>query len=54
MSNSAWCDLNSKGDISKLHDLRSKPNCICQKQSTISTNHYMLEAGSIKSKLKEI
>ena len=27
MSNSAWCDLNSKGDILKLHDLCSDSKC---------------------------
>ena len=27
MSNSAWCDLNSKSDIFKLHDKCPNPKC---------------------------
>ena len=52
MSNSAWCDLNSKGDILKLHDKCPHPKCICQKVITFTPHHYMLESGSNKSKLK--
>ena len=54
MSNSAWCDLNSKGDILKLHDKCPNPNCICQKVFTLTPHQYMLEGGSIKSKLQKI
>ena len=35
MSNSAWTDLNSKGNILKLHDKCPNPKCGCQK------NHYI-------------
>ena len=31
MSNSAWCDLNSKGDILQLHEKCPNPKCNCQK-----------------------
>ena len=54
MSNSAWCDLNPKGDISKLHDKCPNPKCYCQEIITFSPRQYMLEGGSIKSKLKSI
>ena len=31
MSNQAWTDLNSKGNILKLHDKCPNPKCGCQK-----------------------
>ena len=30
MSDSAWCDLNSKEDSLKMHELCQKPKCIFQ------------------------
>ena len=54
MSNSAWCDLNKNCTVLKLHDMCHNPKCKCQKQITFSPNQYMLEGGSIKSKLKSI
>ena len=54
MSNSAWTDLNSKGDILKLHDKCPNPKCGCQKIITFTPHQYMLEGGSIKSKLQKI
>ena len=51
MSNSAWTDLNSKGNILKLHDKCPNPKCGCHKNITFSSHQYMLEGGSIKSKL---
>ena len=54
MSNSAWCDLNSKGNILKLHDKCPNPKCGCQKIITFTPHQYMLEGGSIKSKLQKI
>ena len=53
MSNSAWTDLNSKGNILKLHDKCPNPKCNCQKLITFTPNQYMLEGGSIKSKLQK-
>ena len=50
MSNSAWSDLNSKGNILKLHDKCANPKCGCQKFITLTPHQYMLECGSIKSK----
>ena len=52
MSNNAWCDLISKGNSLKLHD--KSPKCNCQKLVTFTPNQFMLEGGSIKSKLRKI
>ena len=54
MSNSAWTDLNSKGNILKLHDKCPNPKCGCQKIITFIPHQYMLEGESIKSKLQKI
>ena len=54
MSNSAWTDLNSKGIILKPHDKCPNPKCGCQKIITFTPHQYMLEGGSIKSKLQKI
>ena len=54
MSNSAWTDLNSQGNILKLHDKCPNPKCNCQKIITFTPKQYMLEGGSIKSKLQKI
>ena len=53
MSNSAWCDLNSKGNMLKLHDKCPNPKCGCQKVITFTSHQYMLEGGSNKSKLQK-
>ena len=53
MSNSAWTDLNSKGNILKLHDKCPNPRCNCQKIITFTPHQYMLEGGSIKSILQK-
>ena len=54
MSNQAWIDLNSKGNILKLHDKCPNPKCGSQKIITFTPHQYMLEGGSIKSKLQKI
>ena len=54
MSKSAWTDLNSQGNILKLHDKCPNPKCGCQKIITFTPHQYMLEGGSIKSKLQKI
>ena len=54
MSNSGLTDLNSKGNILKLHDKCPIPKCGCQKLITFTPHQYMLEGGSIKSKLQKI
>ena len=54
MSNSAWCDLNSKGDIIQLQDKCPNPKCSCEKPITFIPRQYMLEGTSVKSKIKSI
>ena len=54
MSNEAWNYLNIKGNILKLHDKCRNPKCGCQKVITFTPHQYMLEGGSIKSKLQKI
>ena len=54
MTNQARTDLNSKGNILKLHDRCPNPKCGCQKIITFTPHQYMLEGGSIKSKLQKI
>ena len=54
MSNSAWCDLNKNCTVLKLHDMCHNPKCKCQKIITFTPHQYMLEGGSIKSKLQKI
>ena len=53
MSNSAWTELNNKGKILKIHDICPNPKCGCQKIITFTPHQYMLEGGSIKSKLQK-
>ena len=54
MSNLAWTDLNSRGNIIKLHDKCPNPNCGCQKIVTSTPHQNMIEGGSIKSRLQKI
>ena len=54
LSNSAWTDLNSKENLLKLHDKCPNPKCGCQKLLTFTPHQYMLEGGSIKSKVQKI
>ena len=54
MSNSARCDLNSNVKILKLYDKCPNPKCKGQKIITFTPHQYMLEGGSIKSKLQKI
>ena len=54
MSNSAACDLKFKEKILKLHDKCPNPKYNCQKIMTLTPHQYMLEGGSIKSKLPKV
>ena len=49
-SNSAWCDLNSTGDILKLHGIYPKPKCQCQKQFTFTPRQFQLEGARVINK----
>ena len=53
MSISAWCDLSSKGIILKPHDKSPDLKYNCRKIFTFTPHQYMLEGGSIKSKLQK-
>ena len=54
MSNSARCDLKNKGIILKVNDKCPNPKYNRQKINTFTPHQYMLEGGSIKSKLQKI
>ena len=54
MSNSAWCDLNNKGDILKLRHKCRNPKCSCQKVITFTPHQYMLEGASRKVNYRNI
>ena len=54
ISKSAWCDLNSKGNILKIHDKCPDPKCNCQKIITFIPHQYMLKNGSIKTELQKL
>ena len=54
MSNSAWCDINKKCSVLKLHDFCHNPKCKCQKQITFSPNQFQLEGAGFKNTMKKI
>ena len=54
MSNSAWCDLKSKGPILKIHDMCSNSKCDSQKQITFTPKQFQLYRNGYKSKTKKI
>ena len=49
MSKTAWCDLNNKGDILKLHDKCANPNCKCQTLITFTPKQIQLEGNRLKN-----
>ena len=53
MSSSAWTDLNSKGNILKIHDKCPNSKCNCQKVIYFTPHQNMLEGGSVKPKLQK-
>ena len=54
MSNSAWCDLSSNGNMLKLPDRCPIAKCNCQKIITFTPHQYMLEDKGFKSTMKKI
>ena len=54
MSNSAWCDLNKKCTVLKLHDMCHNPKCKCQKQITFSPKQFQLEGAGFKNTIKKL
>ena len=54
MSNAAWCDLNSAGDILKVYDMCPNARCTCQKQYTFTPKPFEIEETRFKNQLQEI
>ena len=54
MSSSAWTDLNSQGNILKLHDKCPNPKCNCQKIITFTPHQFQLEGAGFKNAMKKI
>ena len=54
MPTSAWCDLNSKGDTLKIHDICHNPKGKCQKQNTFAPKQLQLEGARFKNTMKKI
>ena len=51
--NSAWCDINSKGDMLKLHDPCNNPKCKCQQQITFTPRHFQLESNGLRCTMQK-
>ena len=54
MSSSAFSDLNSKGDLLKMHDHCSNRQRKCQKQNNFTPKQFQLEGASFKKQWKKI
>ena len=54
MSNSAWTDLYSEGNILKLHDKCPNPKCGCQKIITFTPHQFQLEGAGFKITMKKL
>ena len=52
MSNNAWCDLNSKSDIIKLHDKGPNSKCKNQKLITFTPKQFQLEGKGFENTMK--
>ena len=49
MSNAAWCDLGSKVDILKIHDMCLNPECKSQKQISFGPAQFQLQGAEFKN-----
>ena len=54
MSKAAWCDLNKKCKVLKLHDMCHNPKYNCQKQITFSPKQFQKEGAGLKNTMKNI
>ena len=52
MSSSASCDLNSKSDILKVHDMCPKPKCKCRKQNFFTLRQFQPAGSGFKIKIR--
>ena len=50
----AWRELNSEGDILKLHDMCPNSKCNCWKQITFNIRQLQLKGSGFENKLKKI
>ena len=50
VSNSAWCDLITRGDVLKLPNTCPKYKCNCQKQNTFTPRQFQLESDGFQKK----
>ena len=50
MSSSTCCDLNSKEDTPKLHDICPNFKSECEKQVNYTPNYFQLEGAGYKNK----
>ena len=53
MSNSAWCDSNSKSHFLKLYDMCTNAKCKCQNQITFAPRQFHLEGTGFKNTNKK-
>ena len=53
MSDSAWCNLNQKGDILELHDICHNPKRKCQKQVTFTPRQFKMEGAGFKNTMEK-
>ena len=53
MSNSAWCNLNAKGDVLKLHDMCSNPRRQGENQITVTPGQDQFGRAEIKNRLQK-
>ena len=54
LTNLAWCDLNKKCTVLKLHDMCHNPKWKCQKQITFSPKQIQLEGAGFENTEKKI
>ena len=54
MSNSAWCDFNSKADTLKKHDICHNPKCIFQKQITFTSKQFQFGRNGFEKTMKKL
>ena len=51
--NISLCDLNSEGNLLKVHDMCPKPKCKCQKQITSRPNQFQLKRAGFEHSMKD-
>ena len=54
MSNLLWCDMKTKGNLLKIHDMSPNSKCKCQIQITFTPKHFQLDGAGFKNTMKKI